>query len=174
MLTSEEVDAVLNAAIFKCLTKVEIIKSLTTSSSIDIPQAKSVVRCVPSVNTSSGADFSVWDFMAPQSSVKKDFYFTTDRKLLLRNVPGACYVEYVVDSRFLTIEDLSDYYLDWSKRYAIALLSIKEGYAETRAILTALPFEFNYQQLKDDGNQAKIDLEQELEDMFFGCFSVKG
>ena len=71
------------------------------------------------------------------------------------------------------IEDFNDIFLQWTLNYANALLMIKEGMLGIGALPNVMPFEFNYSQMKESGEQQKRELEEKMEDMFQGTLAIK-
>ena len=171
-LIASKVDDIIQIAVERCLSKYEKTKSLETASSTTIEEAVSVTKVVQS---SQGGDYNVFDFAFPNEGISDnriEWYFTDERRLIIET-DTTVYVEYIVDPKYLSIDDLNDKYFRWTRDYAVALMKIQEGEQGTAAVLTALPFEFNYQTLLDNARADKDLLEDELEEMYFGCFAGK-
>ncbi len=168
-LVKDTADEVVASAVQKALSKFEKIEMRTvTGKSIQLDDASAIVRCVPS--PIDGSQYSVFDFMAIDRGRYPRVNWNFVGGTLIFDYEGVFHVEYVKDTAVLGVEDLDDSYFEWTVEYATALLMIKEGFLGTRATLTALPLEFNYNELRDRGLEAKERLEEKLEEMVFGCF----
>ncbi len=168
------IDGIINQAIDKALSNYEKIGNMYVSSSIDIPEAVSIVK----VNRTDGEShtYNVFDFWRPipgSGQEKVRYYFNPERRLILETEGRQVYVEYVVDPTTLTVTDLNPTYIQWGIKYANALLKEKEGYIGTSAILTELPFEFNYADMKQQGIDLQDTLETDLVDMGAGTLAIR-
>jgi hypothetical protein len=178
LIYSEEptdIDKTITFAVKKAFTKYEKIESMEIEGSQYFTRAASILKCVPNAADRKSSTITVWDTMPipgqPVGSVKH--YFGPDKFLRLWPDDESVWIEYKVATDMLTVEDLSPIYCDWVVEYANALLKIKEGYIGTSATLTTLPFEFNYQQMLDEGKEVKRDKETELEDMNQGTLAIR-
>lgn len=179
-LCSEDIPDILKNAITKAMSKFEKTESKQINGSTTLDRATTVSKVTPTyVGTASGPSggtvWSVFNFMNlpdMQPVSKVEWYFTPERKLIIRG-DRPCYIEYIVDPLLLKVEDLDSQYLDWAKKYALALLKVREGYEGSRGNITALPFDLNYKEMKSEGLTEKKDLETDLEDMYFGLFVGK-
>lgn len=168
-LVKNVMDEVVASAVQKALSRYEKISSSTmTGKSVQLDDAVAIIRCLPA--PISGNEYHVFDFMSMERGRGSRVFWNFIDKKLIFDYEGTFHVEYVKDPSTLTVEDLDDQYFEWTVEYAVALLMIKEGFLGTRATLTALPLEFNYNDLRDRGLESKERLEEKLEEMFFGCF----
>lgn len=172
-LIKDDVDKLIDLAIRRGLSKVEKIKHIEISSSQTLADAASILKVVPSTH---GGKFTVFDFIkgpgGTKTTPKIGWYFTPEKMLILDSETSV-YVEYVADPKTLTVEDMEEEFLQWTIKYANALLMEKEGYAGTAAVLTALPFDFNYEEMLTNAQTQIETLETELEEMYYGLFAAK-
>ena len=170
-LIKDDVDRLIDRAFKYVRAKCEKIKSTTVTGSQTISDALVITKCVP-VGRSS-AEISVFDMMhLPDRGNNVEHYFTPERQLIL-NFSGDVYIEYVVDPEELEVSDLNAEYIELLIKYAVALLKESEGYAGTTATLTDLPFEFNYADMRADGQEQKTLIREQLEEKYFGAFASR-
>lgn len=179
LIYSEEptdIDKTINIAIKRAMVKYEKVEGREITGSQLFDRAASIVKCVPSANQMNVDAVSVWNSMdipvGYMGNVKH--YFGPDKYLRLWPDDATVWLEYVVHSSKLTVEDLDETYCDWATEYAVALLKIKEGYIGTSAVLTTLPFQFNYEKMLSDGTEDKKTLEDRMNnDMFSGTLAIR-
>ena len=170
------IDKIINTAIKRAQIKFEKIEGQEITGSQLFDRAASILKCVPSATERKTAIVSVWDTMdIPANYVGNvKHYFGPDKYLRIWPGDATVWIEYVVSSSKLTVEDLDETYCDWAIEYAVALLKIKEGYIGTSAVLTTLPFQFNYEKMLADGTDEKKTLEDRMNtDMFSGTLAIR-
>lgn len=171
-LCSDDVDEILTHAIEIALSKFEKVKTIEIAGSQIIPDALSILKCVPSqtVNT-----YNVFDFMRDPRirPTKLKWYFDPNDRQIIFEVNTSAHVEYIQDPAGLTIEDLTPQYIQWTIKYALALLKEKEGLMGKGATLDALPFTLNYEDMYSQGFEQTQLLDEELEEMYYGLFTGK-
>jgi hypothetical protein len=169
------IDILINTAVRKCLTKYEKFESIEISASQYLTRALSIIKCVPSASAANSNYNSVWYSMKlPNSPTRVNYYFTpSDKHFKLVPEGESVWIEYVVDPAAMTVLDLTGQYYEWVVDYALALLNIKEGMIGTTSKVTALPFEFNYETMANNGTQSKKDLEDDLNDMYMGTLAIR-
>lgn len=174
-LCKDYIKGILDESLRKVFSTFEKIETIELTGSTTLDRAATVLRVVPSIV--SVGDLNVFDYTMRQSLTERlvNYYFDPNTKqfLLSTSEYGSVSVEYVVDEQFLTISDLDEEFSSWVVEYANAILSIKEGFLGTRAVVNVLPIDTNYADLRSYGETEKIRLEDKLEDMFFGLFSGK-
>ncbi len=179
LIYSEEpldIDGILNRALKYVLSKFEKIETTEIVGSQVVSRAASILKCVTSANVINSQSISVWNTMnIPDNHIGRVQHYFTPTNKMLRLYPGdaSVWVEYVCDPSVLLVTDLDADWYEVAVKYAIALLKIKEGQMGTAASLTVLPFEFNYAELRDTGQQERDKLEEDMVDRSAGTLAIR-
>lgn len=176
LFIEDKIDKILNRALSKVFKKTEIIKNKVISSSTVIDDAESIVKVTSTFNNKAYRNvfyYMMDERVRPTSNF--EWYYTSDGKVLVElyaNISNV-YVEYVKKRSMLDVSDLPEHRLDFAIRYAVAMMKYQEGVRGTQAKLTDSPFEYNYEQLMEQGKEEMENLEEELEESYFGLFGGK-
>jgi hypothetical protein len=175
---TNDIDKIIAFAIKKALSKYEKTESAEITGGGVIARAATVVQCVPSIEIGSSI-YNVFNIMFNSSvmfgsRVRIKWRFDPSSKMLYISPNGASvHVTYLLESTLLSVLDLDDTYAQWAISYANALLQLKEGMKGIGSLPNVLPFEFNYNAMKEFGESNKKELEDELDEMYQGTFSIR-
>lgn len=118
-------------------------------------------------NTGRSGLFDALSWMYMKSEINNltisDYYLDAqDRKLYIDNYSGYVAVEYTKSS--ITIEDLDkdSFWKNWVRDYTLALVKITEGRIRGKYKVTSSVFEIEADELINEGNSDKDELEQQL------------
>ena len=102
-----------------------------------------------------------------------DWYLDpTDNKLYIDGFSGLVTVEYVKSSN--TFEDIAknSFWRQWIRDYTLAMVKITEGRIRSKYKISSGVFEIESDELINEGNTDKQELEQRLEDGGFGYWNI--
>lgn len=102
-----------------------------------------------------------------------DWYLDpTDQKLYVDGYSGLITVEYIKNST--TFEEISKnaYWKRWIRDYVLAMVKITEGRIRSKYKISSGVFEIESDELINEGNTDKQELEQRLEDNAFGYWNI--
>ena len=102
-----------------------------------------------------------------------DWYLdATDNKLYIDGFSGVVTVEYVKSNN--TFEDIAknSFWRQWIRDYTLAMVKITEGRIRSKYKISSGVFEIESDELINEGNTDKQELEQRLEDGGFGYWNI--
>lgn len=173
LFIKDKVDGIIKRALKKIYQKTEVIGSKVVSANTVLEDAESIVKLTTTVN--SAAYYNVFYYMTDERVRPKRFvnwYWTPEGKIMVElyaNI-SQVYIEYVKRRDMLELSDLPPHKVQLAVEYAVAMMKYQEGMMGTQAKLSDSPFEFNYEQLRDDGKEEKEKIEESLEETYFGLF----